>query len=59
MTKDDEIVTHILMAAARDAGYEVRRSAEGFIGVIGPAKVCRLMEYIHAGVVAELERREG
>jgi hypothetical protein len=57
MTKDDEVVMRLLAQAAGQAGYQVRMSPEGFVGVFGGAKVARLFEAAHALFVAELARR--
>lgn len=58
MTKHDETAMRLVMQAARAAGYEVRLAAEGFVGVIGPAKVCRLCEAFHGAIVAYLDSCE-
>lgn len=56
MTLDEEKVMWMLRECAKKAGYQTRLAAEGFVGVIGPAKVCKLLGLIHAEVVDELVR---
>lgn len=58
MTTNEEAVVYILIEAAERAGYSTRMAAEGFVGVIAPAKVCKLIAAAHALFVAELESRE-
>lgn len=59
MTLDDEKVMWMLRECAKKAGYQTRMAAEGFVGVTAPAKVCKLLELIHAEVVDELVRTSG
>lgn len=58
MTTNEEAVVYILREAANRAGYSTRMAAEGFVGVIAPAKVCKLLAAAHELFVAELESRE-
>jgi hypothetical protein len=56
MTLNEEKVVWMLRECAKKAGYQTRMAAEGVVGVIGPAKVCKLLGLIHAEVVDELVR---
>ena len=58
MTKNEETVVYLLREATARAGYSTRMAAEGVVGVIAPAKVCKLLAAAHELFLAELESRE-
>jgi hypothetical protein len=55
MTKHDETAKLLLMDAAQEAGYSPREIPGDEVGVIAPAKVCRLLGAIHVRLVEMLK----
>ena len=58
MTKNDEIVLHIIEDAAHKAKYQFRIDSEGFVGIIASAKVCNFCQWLHMLMVKELDSRD-
>lgn len=55
MTRHDEIAKLLLMDAAQEVGYSPREIPGDEVGVIAPAKVCRLLGAIHVRLVEMLK----